>query len=232
MSYLIAHISTFLSTSPLRGTTPVRRVASATDTFLSTSPLRGTTAGVGCSSKSCEFLSTSPLRGTTQSRSYQDKTGAFLSTSPLRGTTAGVCKRRCVIIFLSTSPLRGTTKLLGVSLRLVAISIHVPLAGDDTYRSPRNHLKFKFLSTSPLRGTTVKPIRHYHRMPYFYPRPPCGGRQCDQKLLPREQFFISIHVPLAGDDCLAALLSDSNPISIHVPLAGDDADGGRGQADN
>ncbi len=84
----------FLSTSPLRGTTPQIRVVFAYKPFLSTSPLRGTTAsGVdrfadfgisihvplagddpavpGPCTDRCAFLSTSPLRGTTRKYSFR-----------------------------------------------------------------------------------------------------------------------------------------------------------------
>ena len=59
-------IKSFLSTSPLRGTT-VRRICYGRvfDVFLSTSPLRGTTPGPAASDHTAPFLSTSPLRGTT-----------------------------------------------------------------------------------------------------------------------------------------------------------------------
>ena len=56
----------------------------------------------------------------------------------------------------------------------------------------------KFLSTSPLRGTTFVVLA----------------------VLSGEH--ISIHVPLAGDDCFLACRRASVRISIHVPLAGDD----------
>ena len=173
----------FLSTSPLRGTTPLNCLsgqrrnisihvplagddmacASRTprgDAFLSTSPLRGTTAQpIFINAKHAAFLSTSPLRGTTLAVWRAAKAAKFLSTSPLRGTTCGNC---CLIgwrcAFLSTSPLRGTT---GRAARMVQCRA--------------------FLSTSPLRGTTA------------------------YSLMAVASFEISIHVPLAGDDRHAKL---------------------------
>ena len=59
----------------------------------------------------------------------------FLSTSPLRGTTGtrtGVVPS--AVIFLSTSPLRGTTFMSLLFIFYLLISIHVPLAGDDRIR--------------------------------------------------------------------------------------------------
>ena len=106
--------------------------------FLSTSPLRGTTRVPYMTAKFLIFLSTSPLRGTTDRRLRLDGLPAFLSTSPLRGTTCGQDQRQEVCL----------------------ISIHVPLAGDDSplYWSVCD--RSTFLSTSPLRGTTFGfPIR-------------------------------------------------------------------------
>ena len=80
----------------------------------------------------------------------------------------------------------------------LGISIHVPLAGDDSRGIVVGGLVVVFLSTSPLRGTT---------------RPPP---------FPRHNLGISIHVPLAGDDVAAVSLVPKSTISIHVPLAGDD----------
>ena len=59
----------------------------------------------------------------------------FLPTSPLRGTTHG---RECCGLeggFLPTSPLRGTTQYVWSVYDYEAISIHVPLAGDDAGRN-------------------------------------------------------------------------------------------------
>ena len=80
---------------------------------------------------------------------------------------------------------------------------------------------------------------YYH----FYPRPPCGGRHyayrwfndfteflstsplrgtTSESSHQAFMLFISIHVPLAGDDGPHAGGGGGNIISIHVPLAGDD----------
>ena len=58
----------------------------------------------------------------------------------------------------------------------MAMSIHVPRAGDDYFRFPDSHKTSIFQSTSPVRGTTVK-----------------HGRRIGKTA-------ISIHVPRAGDD--------------------------------
>ena len=55
--------------------------------------------------------------------------------------------------FQSTCPLRGTTNLLHRIYQTGSISIHVPLAGHDRTRCPRQSAE-AFQSTCPLRGTT------------------------------------------------------------------------------
>ena len=121
-------------------------------------------------------------------------------------------------------PLAGDDSSGSASASASRISIHVPLAGDDT-----RHLRLcqncpRFLSTSPLRGTTHRPKVLQTNFYDFYPRPPCGGRpgaqtfRADQEnFYPRPPcggrrfsksgrgrcYFISIHVPLAGDDIIA-----------------------------
>ena len=175
-----------------------------------------------CAPSFWSFLSTSPLRGTTSFRELYGVLGdisihvplagddrrismaancplLFLSTSPLRGTTAKRTSAALREPFLSTSPLRGTTTEPAEGRRAPAISIHVPLAGDDfhDFGQRDNH-------------------------PNFYPRPPCGGRP-GSILDVYGGEYISIHVPLAGDDCiLSGVPMSIIRISIHVPLAGDD----------
>ena len=124
-----------------------------------------------------EFLSTSPLRGTTRVFGGRGPWGGeFLSTSPLRGTTS------------SQAGLHGNLE----------ISIHVPLAGDDT-------------------------SRHYWRRcsRNFYPRPPCGGRPVEAETTITGSLFLSTS-PLRGTTAAAVHSGPEMGISIHVPLAGDD----------
>ena len=78
------------------------------------------------------FLSTSPLRGTTPRR-YKHVTGRlhFYPRPPCGGRPGTFARRLCRLSFLSTSPLRGTTGRRSPGAAARAISIHVPLAGDD-----------------------------------------------------------------------------------------------------
>ena len=126
--------------------------------------------------------------------------------------------------FLSTSPLRGTTC---VSCRMkisIEISIHVPLAGDDRrgekilhsqnnfyprppcggrpIKQPSANDAALFLSTSPLRGTTCALYRSFSTWPTFLSTSPLRGTTSARNLAQRGR-FISIHVPLAGDDVVS-----------------------------
>ena len=81
-------------------------------------------------------------------------------------------------------------------MRIPQISIHVPLAGNVSYRLPTTSAFSVFLSTFPLRGTSRAA------------RERAGVRQ------------ISIHVPLAGNVRFSRRAAARREISIHVPLAG------------
>ena len=193
---------TFLSTSPLRGTTTLgSSFTKGVTGFLSTSPLRGTTVDVrhvlhhlhaisihvplaGDDRKSkaqakhhCISIHV-PLAGDDRSPALHTAPGGYFYPRPPCGgrlfhpppcgrgryfyprppcggrlfyPITPVFKNR----FLSTSPLRGTTKTAAQTAQEAAISIHVPLAGDDTQTFTLNFVHYEFLSTSPLRGTTA-----------------------------------------------------------------------------
>ena len=129
----------------------------------------------------------------------------------------------CIVksLFQSTSPVWRTTYINAAFIGRKHISIHVPRVEDDKPRG--NKLP---------------------RLPYFNPRPPCGGRlSCWYSFLFVN--LISIHVPRVEDDELLVFLFvrkfDFNPrppcggrhvaacekcfrllISIHVPRVEDD----------
>ena len=205
---------------PLRGTTSGLRVPRQSCAFLSTSPLRGTTAAVHHGRGSANISIHVPLAGDDPAST---KTGAsrknFYPRPPCGGRPVssgagdhGVenfyprppCggrprhKRACTETwrFLSTSPLRGTTHRGITGGAVAAISIHVPLAGDDRWKPRR---------PSPAA--------------YFYPRPPCGGRLRRRYILGQKWEFLSTS-PLRGTTCdIFGGKYKIIHISIHVPLA-------------
>ena len=190
----------FLSTSPLRGTTiKLFLQPPLYSKFLSTSPLRGTTfygnfpaisiyisihvplAGDDVCNHAGDFIQTyfyprPPCGGRRHPvRDFKPPVRIFLSTSPLRGTTFRRVGGRAGIDISIHVPLAGDDSMFRLLQRFLCISIHVPLAGDDSAR--------------------------------------CSAWQYKH---------ISIHVPLAGDDIIDEAQEYGDDISIHVPLAGDD----------
>ena len=78
----------------------------------------------------------------------------FQSTHPLRGATQLFLQCCQSYKFQSTHPLRGATRALREELTRMEISIHAPLAGCDSVRSPGKR-----------------------RSVHFNPRTPCGVRR-------------------------------------------------------
>ena len=159
-----------------------------------------------------------PCVGVSQSGGY------FYPRPPCGGRHSLPRPRHRVRHFYPRPPCGGRRGGIKTAAGRDRISIHVPLAGDDSSRQ----------------SATATPT-------YFYPRPPCGGRQI-RKSAYNARKKISIHVPLAGDDSSSSLSSTTvsyfyprppcggrrarrtvrsgHPdISIHVPLAGDDRAG-------
>ena len=169
------------------------------------------------------FLPTSPLRGTTPGPGdHAPGVWHFYPRPPCGGRPTTPRHNGQPMQFLSTSPLRGTTLRLALVQRLHRISIHVPLAGDDTPVSSTTPDPASFLSTSPLRRTTKKRGRSRASCSTFLSTSPLRGTTAAAALTWRWT-DISIHVPLRGTTAAAALTWRWTDISIHVPLAGDDA---------
>ena len=131
-------------------------------------------------------------------------------------------KVREIFGFLSTSPLRGTTQYSPKTGYTTHYFYPRPPCGGRHINNAVREFIGKFLSTSPLRGTTRSAPLRVALPRNFYPRPPCGGRLYADGVWVGE-VYISIHVPLAGDDfCAHRCTARQGAISIHVPLAGDD----------
>ena len=169
----------FLSTYPVRGTTPIDKL-NENDVVISIHVPRAgyDLSECGIYGEILAFLSTYPVRGTTyEAQRLRCVLTIFLSTYPVRGTTPVMLAMLGVIshfyprtpcgvrpaemvgaatmeqVFLSTYPVRGTTSSSRKFLSLGGISIHVPRAGYD--HQP---------------GTSFCWYKN------FYPRTPCGVR--------------------------------------------------------
>ena len=174
--------------------------ASGAETFLSTSPVWGTTGDRAYYQSQLRFLSTSPVWGTTQGETGPQGPQGISIHVPRMGDDLSILDC-CGIsaLFLSTSPVWGTTDIGRAAGQLRHISIHVPRMGDDssfccwcfwqTYFYPRPPYggrlapipcilpAVRFLSTSPVWGTTSPAGRLRCQPRDFYPRPPYGGRR-------------------------------------------------------
>ena len=240
-------LTTFQSTSPVRGTTHARLFvqqlltisihvpragddgdfevyAPCTPEFQSTSPVRGTTSFTPMKVPSALYFNPRPpCGGRPVLALHFAQAGQISIHVPRAGddTSAGflsVLDQR----FQSTSPVRGTTHLQLISSFAIPISIHVPRAGDDQPITHSVHEMINFNPRPPCGGRRRDRIARARNYLHFNPRPPCGGRL----ILPERKsrfICISIHVPRAGDD-LAVRVNHANEghISIHVPRAGDD----------
>ena len=123
--------------------------------------------------------------------------------------------------FLSTLSLRRATYNGLTGTFASCISIHALLAESDPATAAIAPLITKFLSTLSLRRATRNSLRLIPIILHFYPRSPCGERQC--ALLYRSgSAGISIHALLAESDrfgCGDILIMS---ISIHALLAESD----------
>ena len=175
----------FLSTSPLRGTTPCGPARSSTPgIFLSTSPLRGTTCRAKIRIVTVHISIHVPLAGDDISRYIFGRGSLKISIHvPLAGDDRPSLRFLSFAInFYPRPPCGGrpwrrcaAAGAPGISIHVplagddhggqrpeldaAEISIHVPLAGDDARcRSSAPGCRL-FLSTSPLRGTTANSCR-------------------------------------------------------------------------
>ena len=193
----------FLSTSPARGTTVVRRP-------------RGCLAGISIHV---------PREGDDRVLSVLPPGRfRFLSTSPARGTTRPSARTSAGITFLSTSPARGTT-CSGAGTRCCPSDFYPrPPRGGRLFRRRNALLSIGFLSTSPARGTTCPARGKKWRYDNFYPRPPRGGRH---SLQTSNISLIDFYPrpPRGGRRKDGSKMGVGCEISIHVPREGDDRSG-------
>ena len=123
--------------------------------FQSTPPVRGATFLTRHTSQEQKFQSTPPVRGATGDHPRRRSRRHRISIHAPRagGDTRSTRSQRSAARFQSTPPVRGATLRINPLYYILAISIHAPRAGGDlTARAPTSLI------------------------PYFNPRPPCGGR--------------------------------------------------------
>ena len=83
---------------------------------------------------------------------------------------------------------------------LIVISIHVPIAGNDGKTMKIIYEPSKFQSTFPLQGTTLSGIKALDVVQAFQSTFPLQGTTLHLSKRPISLVYISIHVPIAGND--------------------------------
>ena len=190
----------FQPTRPLRGATPLWRIARIAMPFQPTRPLRGATdvgfchvglnristhaplAGRDCrapprgSPASAYFNPRAPCGARLPFPSAWQRTLPFQPTRPLRGATCVELAVAEQMIFQPTRPLRGATTR----------TVHVDR--DQDYFNPRapcgarllpcraSRTLQTFQPTRPLRGATTAEQQYCIAQGHFNPRAPCGAR--------------------------------------------------------
>ena len=170
-------------------------------TFLSTLSLRRATHFTGFNRKVVIISIHALLAESDRIKSvFFQQISKFLSTLSLRRATTPIKAYNIIKGFLSTLSLRRATNVCPDTRRHDAISIHALLAESDvrvvepglanrlflstlslrratTLKSMTGQILI-FLSTLSLRRATPRGGGLYYLIPNFYPRSPCGERQC------------------------------------------------------
>ena len=172
---------------------------SATADFLSTFPLRGTSPPLILPGD-IEALSIHvPLAGNVGAAYYLNSVQYELSIHvPLAGNVSSMALSPGLSKgFLSTFPLRGTSYAQPESGRDGDLSIHVPLAGNV---QPARSMSLSSSSLSihvPLAGNVGISPSWYGYIRPFYPRSPCGERPWQHSVSQASGAFLSTF-PLRG----------------------------------
>ena len=148
----------FQSTPPMQGATTVDELLSDNQQYFNPRPLcRGRPLNRNYAAYTVEFQSTPPMQGATQLRKpLAVNIPIFQSTPPMQGATLpGIRFWRLLWNFNPRPLCRGRQGILqGKSVGQIAISIHAPYAGGDSFSA----------------CSLVRPSN-------FNPRPLCRGRR-------------------------------------------------------
>ena len=191
--------------------------------FQSTLPLRGTTVTGERAKRSPQYFNPrSPCGERRVPFYFLIGLMLFQSTLPLRGTTIATVKPTGTAIISIHAPLAGNDhdgiyhtvsgEYFNPRSPCGERPAHARWRPTPCYFNPRspcgerrlepfsNCGRMVFQSTLPLRGTTWQNLRRAPVHADFNPRSPCGERLIVAVALER-LFAISIHAPLAGNDC-------------------------------
>ena len=206
----------FLSTPSVRRATARRcSVTGIPRRFLSTPSVRRATRA-SCVYHSCIQISIHALRAEGDSKFGVSlpRRNDFYPRPPCGGRPLAAAKLRGDKLFLSTPSVRRATGRMRECGLTQKISIHALRAeGDDDFDAARRAI---LISIHALRAEGDPPRRADGRCaPYFYPRPPCGGRLSGTaRATPTPRFLSTPSVRRATDR--HAVLDGFIAISIHA----------------
>ena len=168
----------FQSTPPVRGATFLTRHTSQEQKFQSTPPVRGATGDHPRRRSRRHRISIhAPRAGGDAGREGVSRHAPDISIHAPRagGDTRSTRSQRSAARFQSTSPVRGATLRINPLYYILAISIHAPRAGGDIFiSSPSSSGGISI--HAPRAGGDLTARAPTSLIPYFNPRPPCGGR--------------------------------------------------------
>ena len=189
--------------------------------FLSTSPLRGTTPARYKSTLPPPISIHVPLAGDDWSKmSSSSSSSDFYPRPPCGGRRTGIVPKNAIGINFYPRPPCGGRQMRLITSRRPHNFYPRPPCGGRHWRSWFCPSRTHFYPRPPCGGR-----RHFlfgrPRQGYFYPRPPCGGRHwCALAEFCRREFLSTS--PLRGTTVVYNCQITLCQISIHVPLAGDD----------
>ena len=138
------------------------------------------------------FLSTPSARRATRffcRAGYFDL--RFLSTPSARRATKPKPQQHVEQVYFYPRPPRGGRQMPSQMFSFASSFLSTPSARRATLMAGLSTFWSLFLSTPSARRATVFGKKFYRTLPYFYPRPPRGGRQLRSATLSSRSVFLS-----------------------------------------
>ena len=161
------------------------------------------------------FLSTPSARRATRCASWQTYPRYFYPRPPRGGRPSSLHASIIYLSFLSTPSARRATPSASHTRNGLNISIHALREEGDVCFAGAITSHQEFLSTPSARRATLQNVLFPCVSPYFYPRPPRGGRPSSAAAR-ASAGRISIHALREEGDCAIAAVRPVPCISIHA----------------
>jgi len=162
------------------------------------------------------------LQGTTETLWMNYDIEGFQSTFPLQGTTLAIAFFSKSIFISIHVPIAGNDTALQDAVYNKDISIHVPIAGNDGRRRKSTERTYYFNPRSHCRERRSRKFVRWKADRYFNPRSHCRERPSRMPTRHTVYKFQSTF-PLQGTTDAIIKKRTYFCISIHVPIAGNDA---------